>query len=269
MRKVIRRGCFESNSSSAHSICVTKNDIHLTEKDFVHNLDSDDPYPDDYVYAWDTDGSWHLWHVEDGFGRWPFQMLTTFSDKFRYALCEYCGRYYGDEPEFEENLKMFEDLAKEIVPGVQKLKISTKELDIYRDEDGNELLHRDLEYDGYNKETHEYEPIYVYVDSTGNKHKAICDEEEYLEVEDIGFIDHQSSGLLKNFLKDKGISLKEFLTNKRYVVIISSDETEDWQRYKRSGLIDLNFIVEEYDKSDDDIEYLEWLKEQEDEESDT
>lgn len=268
MRKVIRRSCFESNSSSQHSICVTKNDIHLTEKDFVYNLDSNDPYPDDYVYVWDTDGSWHLWDVDDGFGRWPFQMLTTFSDKFRYALCEYCGNYYGDEPEFYENLKMFEDLAREIVPGFQKLKISTKELDIYMDEDGNELLHRDLKYDSLDEETNK--PIYVYVDSAGKKHKAILDEEEYFEVEDIGSIDHQSSGLLKNFLKDKGISLKEFLTNKRYVIAIDGDEYCELHKLLRSGLIDKSFICEIYNRYGEDREWQEWLKEhKEDEESNT
>ena len=67
--------------------------------------------------------------------------------------------------------------------------------------------------------------------------------------------------LLRNFLMDQNISLKEFLTNKRYVVVIDGDEYDDWGSLKASGLINMDFIVSEYTTSDEDIEYAEWLKE--------
>lgn len=243
MKKVIRKNLFESNSSSMHSIVITKNNTHLTEKDFTHD-NNNEPYPDDYVYIWKRDGSWHLRDIDEGFGRWPFQILTTFEDKFKYALCEFCGRYYGDEDEFNENYHMMENLAKEIIPGFQKLSIYTKDIDIYIDADGNELTHKELKYDSWDKKNDK--PNYYYLDSEEHPHLAILDEENYLEVPNIGSIDHQSMGLLTNFLNDKEIDLKEFLINKRYIVVIDSDEEENWDRVKRSGLIDMNFITEEY-----------------------
>ena len=39
-----------------------------------------------------------------------------------------------------------------------------------------------------------------------------------------GYVDHQSKGLLQDFLEKEGISLSEFLINKKYVVIIDGDE---------------------------------------------
>lgn len=82
-------------------------------------------------------------------------------------------------------------------------------------------------------------------------------------------IDHQSAGLLTNFLKDKGISLKEFLTNKKYTIIVDGDEYDTYRRMKNSGFINLDFIVEEYDKSSEDVEWERWKEEHKDEESDT
>ena len=257
--KRIRRSCFETNSSSMHSILITKNDIHLKPEELTHDLNSNDPYPDDYIYMYH--GKWSPHDVGEGYGRYPFQMLTTFKEKFKYALCEFCGYYHGDEDEFYEKYEDFENLAYEIVPGLEKLDIKTKEVDIYLDKNGNEIKYKDLHYDYWNKDEKHSE--YYYIDENGEKQKAIFDTENYLEVPAIGMIDHQSAGLLKNFLKDKGITLKEFLTNKKYVIVIDSDELCEWNKYKKTGLINLDFIIQEYNTSGEDIEYLDWLKEQE------
>ena len=115
MKKVIRRNCWETNSSSQHSIVVTKNDKHVTCDELTN-------YSDEYIYIWNRDKSWDLRDVREGFGRWPFRILTTFKDKFKYALCEYCGGFYGDEDEFNRTLDMFEELAKEILKREKKRK---------------------------------------------------------------------------------------------------------------------------------------------------
>lgn len=39
-----------------------------------------------------------------------------------------------------------------------------------------------------------------------------------------GYVDHQSMGLLDRLLKKEGISIEEFIFNKKYVVVIDGDE---------------------------------------------
>ena len=257
---VIRKNCFETNSSSQHVICVTENDIHITPEEF----NNEDEYSDEYIYLWKNDGSWHIHDIDDGYGRYPLEFLTTFKDKFKYAMCEYLGCMYGDEDAFYSTYNMFIDLAKEIVPGLKLIKISTKEIDIYKDLQGNDLYHNELIYDGWDSEKEQC--IYSYKDSDGVIHRATLDEENILEVPNIGMIDHQSMGLLKNFLRSRDITLKEFLTNKRYIIVIDGDEYDSFNKLCRSGLIDHDFITEIYTTSNDDIEYQMWLKEQQNEE---
>ena len=121
-------------------------------------------------------------------------------------------------------------------------------------------MHKNLIYVGWDEEKGLSK--YEYEDKDGVRHPAIFDEEHYIEMPDIGIIDHQSAGMLKNYLKEKDISLKEFLTNKKYVVVIDGDEYWAFETYMRSGLINRDFITEIYDTAPEDMEYKEWLKEQ-------
>lgn len=52
--------------------------------------------------------------------------------------------------------------------------------------------------------------------------------------------------ILSPFLKKENISLKEFLTNKRYVVIVDGDEYCIWNDLKDSGLVNIDEIEKEY-----------------------
>lgn len=52
--------------------------------------------------------------------------------------------------------------------------------------------------------------------------------------------------ILSPFLKNENISLKEFLTNKKYVVIVDGDEYCIWLDLKESGLVNENEIEKEY-----------------------
>jgi len=259
MRRVVRKDVFETNSSSQHSICITKRNEHINPDKMIWKC-GDSDYCEDRVYLY-KDGKWNLREIEDGFGRYPFNMLTSFEDKFKYAMCEYMGYLYVDDPEFSEYWEMFKDIAREVLPGFTDFHIYTKNEDIYLDDEGNPIRRRDLKFEDWNKETHE--EIFSYVAKDGTRKIATVDQNDVYEVPCIGTIDHQSAGLLKNFLKDEGISLKEFLTNKKYIVIIDGDEYCDWSRYKMSGIINLDFIEKEYGTSGEDLEYREWLKEQE------
>ena len=211
--RVIRRSCFETNSSSQHSIVVTTNDCHVTAKE----LTGRDGYNPEYVYV-NSHGAIDLHEVREGYERYPFQILATFEDKLQYALCEYLGRKYVDDPEYDEIFKEFENITKEVIPEFTHFSIATRDEDVWLTQDGDMIPHKFLIYDGWDAENER--EIYTYKDKEGNVHQAIFDEENYLEAPDIGQIDHQSAGMLKNFLKDRGISLKEFLTNKKYVIIV-------------------------------------------------
>lgn len=238
-KNVIRRSCFETNSSSMHSILVTKNDMHVNKDDLLWDRNKD--IQDDSVYI-DSSGKWSLYKIEDGYGRWPFQVLTTFEEKFKYAMCAYLGYLYEDDPEWQKWYDEFKAIAKEMLPGFQDFYMDKKDIDIYLDEDGNEIQQKDLHYAGwYDEKSH-----YTYTDKNGDEKPAILDEENYLEMPDIGMIDHESMGVLQCFINSHGIDLKEFLTNKKYVIVVDGDEYCDFDKYLRSGLIDKDFITERY-----------------------
>ena len=52
--------------------------------------------------------------------------------------------------------------------------------------------------------------------------------------------------ILTPFLENTGITLKEFLTNKKYVVIVDGDEYCIWNSLKDSGLVNTDEIEKEY-----------------------
>lgn len=52
--------------------------------------------------------------------------------------------------------------------------------------------------------------------------------------------------ILTPFLKEENISLKEFLINKKYVVIVDGDEYCIWDSLKESGLVNIDEIEKEY-----------------------
>lgn len=70
---------------------------------------------------------------------------------------------------------------------------------------------------------------------------------------------YRDEDILTGFLKDEGIDLKEFLTNKKYVVIVDGDEYCIWNNIKKSGLANKEEIDSEYPSriysEDDDYDY--------------
>lgn len=72
--KQIRSNSFETNSSSSHSLIITKGDSgHYTPEEAFKEL-----------YWMENDGTWDP-SRDLYFGRSPFQVLSSFSDKLRYA----------------------------------------------------------------------------------------------------------------------------------------------------------------------------------------
>lgn len=242
MRK-IRTGCFEANSSSAHSIVVMKNGDHITEND-EYRLNEN---------GWDVvfisrDGVYDVWDTREGFWRSPFKVLSTFNDKLVYAMNEYFRGLTPSDYEWDVYMKMFENIIKETFPRVQAVHyINKTTYPIYTTEEGWELSRSEMIYSGNDSDGDE---IYTYKDENGNKHIAILSDEEYYEPA-FGGIDHQSHGMLTNFLAKYDVSLKEFLTNRRYRIVVDGDEYHEWERMKESGLINTDSIEFEFEYEGD------------------
>ena len=224
-----RNGLFETNSSSAHAFMRKKKSHVLTKEELQGQIWLRD------------DGTLYLWEVEYGFDR-SFQVLTSFTEKLSYVICEYCGDYYGDDPKRAEILDSILNQVKEILPEVTAFGLHEKQMDIYLDESGNEILHKNLTYDGYDKENDCN--IYTYKDANGETKTATRDEEHVYFVEDIGMIDHQSDGKLKGYLEKNNISIKEFLTDTKYIIICDGDERDDLDKMLDAQIINLDEIEE-------------------------
>ena len=56
---------------------------------------------------------------------------------------------------------------------------------------------------------------------------------------------HVDEDILTPFLENNGISLKEFLTNSKYVVIVDGDEYCIWDSMKEAGLVNMDEIEKE------------------------
>lgn len=181
MKRQIRSGVFETNSSSMHSLVVKKEDGYYADNELRRHL-------------WlSNDGVWKIWDDDEiTFGRHPFRCLGTFESKVRYAIASLCA-WHDDKVEQFENI---ECIVKEVIPECARIELP--------------------------------------------KVSYSWDENDKISY---GSVDED---ILSSFLKNENISLKEFLTNKRYVVIVDGDEYCIWNDLKNSGLVNNSEIEKEY-----------------------
>ena len=246
MKINIRRNCFETNSSSMHSIVVTDEEGTYSEKEILENM-----------YLW-NDGKFEIWNDDDlNFGRYPFRILTTFVEKFCYAVASLCGGY-TDEEEADKNFEMLENIAKKHVPALKLIKLPEKREPIFLREDGTEI--------GSSGVWLEDDDEFYYHKNKEKEHVTRSDY-EYV-TPDYGYIDHQSSGLFEGFLKKNNISVEDFLTCKKYYVIIDGDEYCEWDKLKLSGLLNKSRIVKEYPDSGYSYDYEKYREEHPESETD-
>lgn len=166
----IRKGVFETNSSSMHSLVVKKEGGYYTKEELREDL---------WIFE---DGEWNLSYGDRlYFGRSPFDCLCTFESKTRYAIASMCW----DVNSFDKIKKIF----MKYIPECKTIKLE--------------------------------------------------DDENF----PYGSVDED---ILSGFLEENQITLEEFLTNKKYVVIVDGDEYCIWDSLKESGLVDLNQIEKEY-----------------------
>lgn len=76
MKKIqIRKNCFETNSSSQHTLVITQNATHITSEEIQTELEYELTYMG-YIKI-----NEHLY-----FGRRPFRIICSFKDKLFYAI---------------------------------------------------------------------------------------------------------------------------------------------------------------------------------------
>lgn len=233
MKKVIRRDCFETNSSSMHSIVVTKYDRPYKEEELPWEIRSKDKIK--------------IWSDDDlSFGRSPFEILSDVDDKIRYAIASRCS--YMDSETCKSFVEDLEEKLRKVFPDFKGIELPKECYRLFRKQDGSELKNSDVHFDKWIDENHDKGQWY-YFDENDNKQIAIETDkirEEYV----YGYVDHQSVGMLERFLQEEGISLIEFITNRKYSVIIDGDEYCFFDKAKESGLINLENIVKEFPYDD-------------------
>ena len=116
----IRHGVFETNSSSSHSISIRK----------MNEITTPEEIADQFKYRIWPDGSLRYWDHELEFGRSPFEPLTTFADKLRYAIAS-----YGDNEEMIETIK---SIMFKYIPNLKKIEFPTTNYNWHDPEDDTE-----------------------------------------------------------------------------------------------------------------------------------
>lgn len=255
MKYQIRKGCFETNSSSMHSLIITKENenVRMTQEEIRDEFYlNEEWYKERHkndekeivkIDPWDND-----------FGRSPFTVLTSFEDKLAYAVAEYCGDNYRMKS-YTEAENIFDTIFKPLVirligcDEIEWGKWDNRHFIVYSDDKAEyfdefeEVLHEKLIYidkserDNISEDDMVYD-IYKNIDKDG-KHI----EDAWFDVPNFGSIDHQSSGLLKSFLINNNISLEDYLVRKDIVVVIDGDEYDELDNLIDCGLIKKDSIV--------------------------
>lgn len=215
MKISIRSGCFETNSSSMHSLVVMKKDEHYTSEEIMRDI---------YI---GKDGVLSLWGSDLEFERSPFRTIGTFIGKWKYA-CAALAQKYNDE-----TYKELERIAYAYIPGLKTIRLPFTEHYIEKEKmTEKEFLHY---LDEIEKECPGYELEYYWESGSGD-----C---WVYEAPTTGYADGSRLSL---FLRDNQISIEEFITNKKYIVIQDGDEYDYYGDMKEAGLINMEQIDHEY-----------------------
>lgn len=110
MKLTIRKSMFETNSSSMHSIIITKNNDKYDEKELNR-----------YVY----DGKLRFWEDDIEFSRDPFNFLNTWKDKVAYAIASYCQE--SEDEEAKEFISNLENIIKKHVKDFDHIELPDTE----------------------------------------------------------------------------------------------------------------------------------------------
>lgn len=222
----IRKGMFETNSSSAHVLAIRKKILE----------DRDYPIADEIRSHIDTQYSYIVAkHKNDlRFERWPFDLLTSINDKIRYLSA------YSDGEDNDEILKILQSYCPEckrlIFPTEKDVKFVNRTTGL--EVDRNFIV----------------DTFYLSKEWLVEMNGCLTDDIMELTVRNpyYGYVDHQSCGLLYQTGKNGKPSLKDIIVNKNIFIVIDGDEYCNWRKLAMAGLIDPNQLEHEELTDDSD-----------------
>lgn len=163
----IRKNVFETNSSSMHSLCITRN----TKEDTLEDEN-----------FWIRDGAWRLWEDDLSFVRYPFRILYKFSDKVKYLIASLCGSYKSAD-ESRKNLNEIRKVCKDVIPDFEDFIFDV-------DDNNNPRLGYAENYGGLERWMKQNN-VSIRDFLLSKKYIVICDGDEYFEWEKV-----KASGLV-------------------------------------------------------------------------
>ena len=252
---VVRRNTFETNSSSMHSLIITKENenVRMTQEEirdefYLNKEWYKERHKNDEKEVIEIDPS------DNDFGCSPFTVLSSFRDKLTYAIAEYCGNNYSIES-YVKSEQVFDDVFEPLLidligcDEIEYGKTNYRCFEIYSDVGGEYLDEvEQVPYDNLVYVEKEDRDGMSDDELISGRYKNISKdgrpiEEAWFDIPDYGSIDHQSSGLLKSFLRTNNFSLEDYLVRKDIVVIIDGDEYCELSNLIKCGLIQSDSIV--------------------------
>lgn len=238
MKRQIRHGVFETNSSSTHSLTVIKRNDKYTPDEILDDI---------YLSKRNVNGKdvyvWEIYNDEDLiFGRSPFRALRSFADKWKYACASLVSEYQ------DEVYKELEDVALRYIPGLNKIVMPTTTKSFPDKED--ERFTDDYYVKTYGRTEDELAEYLMEKEEVWNMEIEYWKSPEGYWCFDKPFTGYVDKNILSGFLQKENISIEDFLINKKYVVIQDGDEYCYWDDMKKSGLVNMDAINYEYTEGD-------------------
>lgn len=255
MKFQVRSSCFETNSSSMHSLVMTRKNANqrMTKTEIRHEFYLDEPWHMERYMQNNREIVNIDNRYECEYGRSPFQVLCSFKEKLYYAIASFYGNNY-DLASYINSMKKFETTLKPVLIeliGCNDITLAFEydSFIVYTDtnasgnslEDFEEVPYEKLVYIKNHKSVNKNEVIdgmYKNVDVDGRPIEKIS-----CKVPCLGSVDHQSCGVLNGFLSKHNISIKDYLIRKDIMVIIDGDEYCVLDTMIDCGLVDKNNII--------------------------
>ena len=207
----IRKGCFETNSSSMHSLAIWKKckpyDDYELSLGTKYDNDSDK-----------ENGTFELldWTCHDeadySFYRYPYRQLTTPIEKLRYIVGWYLDYEYPDGDYEKEPVYKFkdEDVEKELIRLIEK-------------------------YTGY-KKVQWYKEEETLTVPPGKKYRKWIKEKVYPDTS----YDNDTGEDVMHFVRRKGITLEDLIFKPNYSIQVDGDEYCEFADMFKFGMINID-----------------------------
>lgn len=144
----------------------------------------------------------------------------------------------------DDTYKELRQIALKYVPGLKKIELPMRLAAVYNK---NHPSYKNNEYIQKHGKTED--ELNEYLNQKAEEWGF--DSADYYEVDGMfrfkePYTGYVGENILSSFLERENISLEEYLTNKKYVVIQDGDETCYWNAMKKTGLVNMDIIDHEY-----------------------